>query len=71
MKNDNKGKINKTDSFDVDDHVLIRHLTYIYLFSSDSDYLLGSDSDGMHRRAIFSTSIEPDRDKYNVKSTCK
>ncbi|XP_076095908.1 filamin-A-like isoform X2 [Mytilus galloprovincialis] len=36
----------------------------------DSDYLLGSDSDGMHRRAIFSTSIEPDRDKYNVKSTC-
>lgn len=43
----------------------------LYFCIVDSDYLLGSDSDGMHRRAIFATKVEPDRDKFNVKSTCK
>jgi hypothetical protein len=44
---------------------------WLYFYILDSDYLLGSDSDGMHRRAIFATKVEPDRDKFNVKSTCK
>ncbi|KAK3096080.1 hypothetical protein FSP39_022879 [Pinctada imbricata] len=36
----------------------------------DDDYLLGSDSDGMHRRALFSTSIKPEFDHFVIKSTC-
>ena len=44
---------------------------WLYFCILDSDYLLGSGSDGMHRRAIFATKVEPDRDKFNVKSTCK
>ena len=44
---------------------------YLILCGIDDDFLLGSDSDGMHRRAVFSTCIEPEFDHYVVKSSCK